>query len=85
MKRLRFPKVTKSLPAHENPKALANSFVKFFSDKITRLRNSLYSTKSQPLTVTQNENCSSSFREFRVVSEEDVMKAITSASITSTC
>ncbi len=77
------PKVTKSLPAHENPKDLANSFVKFFSDKITRLRNSLDSTQSQPLTVTQNECCSSSLREFRVVSEEDVMKAITSASITS--
>lgn len=75
------PKVTNSLPVHENPRDLANSFATYFSDKITRLRERLRSAQSHP--IQQRESCHSCFGEFHAVTEEDVLKTVTTASITS--
>ena len=81
--KLTCPKSTKNLPDHESPKQLSDSFAKFFSDKINRLRSGLESTTMPPVSVLISETCESSFSEFAEVTEADVLEAIRSASITS--
>ena len=81
--KLSSPRATQPLAAHDCPKVLANNFAKFFHDKIKKLRDGLDSTSPLPLSVTITESCTSTFNAFSAVSEEDVHRAIKSASITS--
>jgi hypothetical protein len=81
--KLTCPKSTQNLLDHESPKDLADSFAKFFSDKINKLSDSLESTTMPPISVLINETCNSSFGEFVEVTEADVLEAIRSASVTS--
>jgi hypothetical protein len=81
--KLSSPRNTNVVPEHENAKDLADSFAKFFSDKIDNLQNRLESTHLPPLTVSVTEKCNSSLKNFSEVSEEEVLKIIRSASVTS--
>ncbi len=47
--RLCTPKITHALPAHKD---LANSFAKYFSEKITKLRHRLDEVQQSPLCAT---------------------------------
>ena len=79
--RLTSPKNHHSLPDHDNHKELANSFSDFFCNKIKKLQTSLKTTSQS--TVQADNACPFSFDEFAQVSEDMVLKVITSASITS--
>ena len=81
--KLTSPKVNCTLPEHDSAKDLADSFVQFFNDKITKLQQKLEATDMPPLSVEINETCTTSFAEFDIVTEEEVLEAIKSASITS--
>ena len=81
--KLSSPKATQLLPAHDCPGDLANSFAKFFHDKIKKLRDGLDATAPSPLSVTVTESCASTFNIFSEVSEDDVHRVIKLASITS--
>ncbi|XP_072030156.1 uncharacterized protein [Amphiura filiformis] len=81
--KLSTPKSTCNLPDHEDAKDLANSFAKFLSDKINKLRNGLDANSTSSISVQLNESCDSSLCDFTTVSEEDVLKVIKSSSITS--
>ena len=79
--RLTSPKNHHSLPDHDNHKELANLFSDFFCNKIKKLQTSLKTTSQS--TVQADNACPFSFDEFAQVSEDMVLKVITSASITS--
>ena len=81
--KLTSPKVNCTLPEHDSAKDLADSFVQFFNDKIEKLQQKLEATDMPPLSVEINETCTTSFAEFDIVTEEEVLEAIKSASITS--
>ena len=82
VKKLSSPRTTDAVPVHENPKDLADSFAKYFSEKINNLRNRPEATDLTPPNVHLTETCNTSLSKFSEVSEEDVLKAIRSASIT---
>ncbi|XP_072037296.1 uncharacterized protein [Amphiura filiformis] len=81
--KLSSPKPEETLPSYDCPKALADSFAQFFVDKVKKLRDSLDNNVDLPISTEIPEICSHSFSEFLTVSEEDVLKIIMSASITS--
>ena len=61
------------LPFHESQECLANHFVTFFSDKITKVRDSFLSTDSFTLTVSSDLP---KIEFFKTVAVEDIHKAI---------
>ena len=73
-------KATQSLPAHDCPEDLADSFAEFFHNKIKKL-DGLHVSTTPSLSVKINESCTSTFSNFSEVSEDDVLNAIKSASI----
>ncbi|XP_072050218.1 uncharacterized protein [Amphiura filiformis] len=77
------PKVKQVLPLHESPKKLANNFAMFFNDKVKKLRAGLENKIFTPVSIMIDEKCSSSFSEFELVSEDDVLKVMKSSSVTS--
>ncbi len=81
--RMSSPKVSCNLPEHDNSKDLADSFAQFFSNKIQKLQDRLEASVMPPLSVVINDTCTTTFSDFDMVSEETVLDAIKSASITS--
>ena len=77
------PKAEQVLPSHDSPKDLANNLAEFFDDKVKNLRAGLENKIFMPLSIQIQENCSSSFSEFELVSEDDVLKVMKSAPTTS--
>ena len=61
------------LPSHESKECLANRFVTYFSDKITKIRDSFSSTASFRLSAASDLP---SFDSFKTVSDEEIQKAI---------
>ena len=80
--KLSSPMNARILPDHTCPKDLANSFARFFNDKIIRLRSGLNIGSPPTLSVQIDESCDSSFSDFSCVDEDTVLKAIKSSSIT---
>ena len=69
----RSPKIV--LPDHTTIHSLINSFGKYFSDKIAKLRSGLLSTDADPPVSGSNKN---KFVSFRTMSEDKVLKIIKS-------
>ena len=61
------------LPSHQSKECLANHFVNYFSDKITKIRDSFSSTDSFSLPAPSDLP---SFDSFKEVSDEEIQKAI---------
>ena len=81
--KLTSPKASRTLPDHESPKDLANSFATFFNEKIKKLQNKLATSTMSSVSVQESKTYTTTFSEFTEVSEDDVLKAIKSAAITS--
>ena len=66
------------LPTHNSPEELAETFVDFFSDKISKIRNDLSSKHSQNTVPSDNVNPFDVpiLSEFKEVTEEEVKKII---------
>ena len=61
------------LPSHESKKCLTNRFVTYFSDKITKIKDSLTSTDSFRLYASSDLP---SFDLFKTAFDEKIQKAI---------
>ena len=61
------------LPSHQSKECLANRFVTYFSEKITKIRDSFSSTNSFSLPAPSDVP---SFDSFNEVSDEEIQKAI---------
>ena len=61
------------LPSHQSKECLANRFVTYFSEKITKIRDSFSSTDSFSLPAPSDLP---SFDSFNEVSDEEIQKAI---------
>ena len=70
------PNSERSLPSHDSEEELAERFADYFEQKINTIRSDIDSCEPPTLSVTAAENCSSSFTQFEVLSEEDVRKII---------
>ncbi|XP_072033365.1 uncharacterized protein [Amphiura filiformis] len=77
------PKSSITLPAHDDPKDLADRFADYFHHKISSLRDRLDTSSNSVISFESNGTCSSSFDSFHSVSEEEVLKIIKSSHITS--
>ena len=69
----RSPKIV--LPDHTTNNSLINTFGRYFTDKITKLRSGLLSTDVDPPVTTSYKN---KFVSFRTITEEEVLKIIKS-------
>lgn len=79
------PTSAPNLPSHDDAKQLANEFGTFFHDKIKKLKAELDKCGSQNIIVgAADDQCSTEFTSFSVVTEEDVRKII-STSVIKTC
>ena len=70
----------KYYPAAKNDEKLANSFADFFSTKIDNIRNGFINSHLEQYIVP-GRTCPSSFSEFQVVTEKDVMDLVTRSKI----
>lgn len=75
-----------SLPSHSSPAELANKFVQYFKDKITKIREDLKNDIA-PTTEFQSEEerTNSNLGNFKEISEAEVSKLILSGNSKSCC
>jgi len=66
------------LPAHDDLPTLANSFAIFFTEKITKIRDSLQQ-HSSTVSFPDPDNCPSKMTSFSSICEDDVLKLIKKA------
>ena len=67
------------LPSSDSPVQLANCFVEFFKQKITKLRDRLRLANCQNLSVDLHDQCHSKLHVFQEVNENDVSRIIKSS------